>query len=653
MSIALPTKTDAKHDYAVYHGVRISMRDGARLYANIFFPTKDGKPQTDQEYPVILIRTAYAYGNGEFGTQPIHLPYYANELGYVVVLQSCRGTFHSDEELEYLGNDAEDGVDTVKWILKQPWCNGKIATTGHSYLVGTEYLLQLQKDVPGLVTGVLRSPNLSFDHGVLYDGDFVDSSCMVLWCISQSMDLANNGHVSKEVAEAIMADNEAMGNPLSNPAELNIAAWQAQYSPRDMPIVRHLDFYQRWLDARESPELLARLEQDTYAHDFDHPMLFMTGWSDLLMDVSLNGYEKAVAEAPSADVAAAHRLIVGPWGHMMPTARQFPDTETDDRLSAMEWIDSQVNGTKSEFFDANPVALYVMGEDRWRSEKEWPLRDTQGMTLCLHEDGGLSAEAPQGPESPDVFTSDPANRIFDTAGHGLFCQGIADQSEIEKRDDVISYTTEPLAEDVEVTGVVTASIFMSTTSNDADLIVKLIDVDPEGPAWRITSGGRRARYLKGGRSNPQPVEPGEVLEYDVELRATSYVFKKGHSIRIDICPSDALNREVGPNSFIDLNIATPDDFVVAQHSVFHDADHVSSVELCVVPASHECNWIDWPFSTEKTGVEMLKGFMMLPGYDTVPEPPELLDPADIPAVDTAEPYYDDDDVHAAVDTVRF
>lgn len=653
MSIALPTKLDAPHEYGVFHGVRIPMRDGARLYANIFFPTKDGEAQVGEKYPVILIRTAYAYGNGEFGTQPIHLPYYANDLGYVVVLQSVRGTFHSDEELEYLGNDGEDGVDTVKWILKQPWCNGMIATTGHSYLGGTEYLLHLQGEVPGLVTGVLRSPNLSgADMGVLYDGDFVDTSCMVLWCISQSMDLCNNGHVPPEVAEAILADNEAMGNPLSNPAELNIAAWQAQYSPREMPIVRHIDFYQRWLDARENPSLLDHLDPRTYAHDFNRPMLYMSGWADLLLEVDLEGFKKAVADAPSPEVAAAHRLVIGPWGHMAPSARQFPDSDTDDRLSAMEWVDSQVNGTKSEFFDANPVALYVMGEDRWRSEKTWPLADEQPVTWYLRENGALATEAPQGDEAADRFTSDPANRIFDMGGHGLFCQGVNDQREIEQRDDVISFTSEPLAEDVEVTGTVTASIFMATTANDADLIVKLVDVDPEGPAWRVTSGGRRARYLKGGRANPQPVEPGEVMEYDVAMRPTSYVFKKGHCIRIDICSSDALNKDVGPNNFVDLNTATPADFVVAEHSVFHDAVHASSVQLAVIPASHERNWIDWPFGYEKSGVDMLKNFLMIPGFDTVPTPPVMLDPATLPAVDAAEPYYEDD-VHAAVDTIRF
>lgn len=654
MTLPLPTRTDTQHEYAVYRGVTIPMRDGVELYANIFFPTKDDVPQVGQQYPVILIRTAYAYGNGEFATQPIHLSYYANELGYVLVLQSCRGTFKSAGKLRPIQGDGEDGVDTVKWLLKQPWCNGKIATTGHSYLGGTEYLLHLQKDVPGLVTGVIRSPLMSgAKNGVLYDGDFVDASCMALWCVSQAMDLCANGHVPSEVADAIMADNEAMGDPLRNPAALNIAEWQTKYSPREMPIARHMDFYQEWLDARENPQALDFLDLHAYPHDMERPLLFMSGWCDLLLNVDLEGYEKAVADAPSEEIAGAHRLIVGPWGHMAPLGREFPGSDTDDRLSAMEWVDSKVNGTQSAFFDENPVVIYVMGENRWRSEQSWPLPDGQAATWYLGEDGSLSAEQPQGEQPADRYTSDPADRIFDAGGHGLFTQGFSDQREFEKRGDVLSYTTAPLAEDVEVTGAVRARIFMSTTSNDADLIVKLVDVEPDGPAWRVTSGGRRARYLKGGRSNPQPVLPGEIVEYDVELRATSYVFKKGHSIRIDICSSDPLNKDVGPNSFVDLNEATPEDFVVAEHSVFHDALHPSSIELTVIPADRERKWIDWPFGFEKTGVEMNKGFLLMPGFGEPPTAPAVHDPAELPTVDAGVSVTPANDIHAAVDTIRF
>lgn len=640
------------HDYVVYRNVRIPMSDGVELATDIYFPSKNGVVDFNKKYPVAMNRSAYMDGSPIM--VPIYFEYFLAERGYVVILNAARGTYLSDGVYQPGANegwggktdgygDKMDGVDTMAWIVKQPWCNGKVVTCGMSYLGNTQYALQLTGDVPGLVTSAINCPAMnSIDGGWIYTGEFIDASCIVFWAIGRAMEPGLVSKLSKEAQEGILADNQLLGDVFSHPERFTgafFAELEATYSYREMPIARHLPFYQAWLDNRDNPEFFAYNDTRTRKHDMKKPVLFQAGWYDLFSLNALNGYKKMVEDAPSEEVAKGHRLIVGPWNHnYSPLVRRFPESETDERLFCMEWFEQQVNGITSEFFRDNPVSLFVMGENRWRSEQTWPLADAVPTKYYIHSNGSantlmgtgtLSLTPPAAEENQDKYMYDPANPVASPGGNGVVSGGQCDQRAVEMRPDVLVYTSEVLEEDVEVTGYVKATLYAATSATDTDFYMKLLDVTPEGIVYNVVTGGRRGRYLKNGRSKPEALTPGEINEYNIELRATSYVFKKGHQIRIDITSSDSLCTDVNPNAFIDLNSCTKADYVVAAQTVYHDAARPTSIELPIIPASHERKWLDpWPFSAKLTGVDAGKSALML--YAPQSQPAASFDALQLP-----------------------
>ena len=627
MANFIPSPLEAPHDFVLYKDVRIPMSDGAELSADISFPSVNGVADLGKAYPVILSRSPYR--DLGMAVAPPHWAYFCAERGYVYVYCSVRGTGRSDGVFEPMANEGwgascdgyggrTDGIDTLNWILAQPWCDGHVATTGKSYLGGTQYLLHLSCDAPELVTCVIDSPAVnSFGGSWVYQQDFLDTACALWWPFQMAMPPRHLDLLPQAAQEGIQQDLEAMSDEAEDAdVEAFYAGLRARHSLRDIPVVRHLDYYQRWLDNRDNPAFFAYNDVLSRPHATERPLLFHTGWFDLFSMNALEGFRQTVRQAPTEQAAQSHRLVVGAWGHTPnPQVRRFPESETDDRLMSMDWIEQQLRGQESPYFRDNPVSLFVMGENRWRGEQEWPLSDEQRTRLYLHSegsantlagDGTLSAQAPEQAEPADRYAYDPADPVSFPGGIGVTCGGQCDQREAEQRQDVLTYTGEVLEEDVEVTGYVTARLYAATSAEDTDFFMRLLDVCPDGTVWNVVAGGRRGRYVREGRTRPVPLVPGEVYAYDVSLRATSYVFKAGHRIRVDVTSSDTLHADVNPNAYLDLNSCTAADYVVAEQRVLHDAEHASYVELPVIPASHERRWIDeWPFSARITGVESI------------------------------------------------
>jgi putative CocE/NonD family hydrolase len=267
----------------------------------------------------------------------------------------------------------------------------------------------------------------------------------------------------------------------------------------------------------------------------------------------------------------------------------------------------QLCAQPSEFFDKTRVFIYVFGENRWRAEQAWPLPDAVPTKYYLHSggsantssgDGTLSLEKP-GAEQLDHYTADPANPVPTLLEH-FFIGGRTDQSSNEKRNDVLVYSTPPLNEDVEVTGYIKATLYAASDATDTDFIMKLVDVDLNGTVNNLVTGGVRGRYRK-SRTAPEALTPGKIERYEIAMRATSNVFKKGHRIRVEVMSSDAYMYDVNPNQFVDLRTATAKDYVVAEQTIYHSEEYPSLIELPVIPVGREREWIDWPYATEKTG----------------------------------------------------
>nr|WP_302053992.1 CocE/NonD family hydrolase [Sphingomonas tagetis] len=568
------------------------MRDGIVLSSDLYVGDDATEPR-----PVVLVRTPYnrAMLAPRFDLRPFV------DRGYAVMFQDVRGTGQSQGVLTPLMNEADDGADTIAWLVAQSWCNGQVGTTGPSYMGGVQLQLAV-RPVPGHETAFIQVPAANmFSIGMVHDGDVLALETAAPWALM--MAATTMDRFPPDVIARIRADMTSLEVPSMALLEGDaLVAFLRGHSPRTLPVARHVPFWHDWLDNRENPSFFDPAETNSRLSAATRPLMHFAGWYDLFLRNALNSYAGITAHGATPEARAGQRLIVGPWSHVSnPRFRQFPDSDVNDAAASAAWMDLHFRGEANPAFD-HRVTLYVMGENRWRAEPDWPRRDavptrfyldSHGNANGVDGDGVLSTDATGADRPADRYRADPADPVISLGGHGV-SGGPVDQQPNAARRDILVYTTAPLGEDVEVTGNIRATIHAASSATDTDWFVKLIDVFPDGEAYNIVNGGARARY-RVSRTEPVALTPGDVVAYDIDLHATSNVFKKGHRIRLEISSSDFPNADLNPNAFIDLSEATPNDYVVAEQAIFHDAARPSFVELPIIPAAAERHWIDTPF----------------------------------------------------------
>lgn len=589
------------------------MRDGADLAADLYLPMNAGQVEPDVRYPVILVRTPYSkwFVQGSFGT-----PAYLTRRGYAVLVQDVRGTNGSDGVFDPMMDESwgerQDGIDTVRWIKQQPWCNGKVGTTGQSYMGGTQ-LLHLQTEGNEIDAAFVQVPAVNqFTNGWVYNSGVMDSTAL---CWTMAMAFTAAPRLGPDVVAAIEADARAAGLPAGFAAPQMLMAspdlaFQIArgHGLRDVPINRHMPFWNAWLDNRDNRAFFANNDTVERFDRVTAPILHFTGWYDLFNRNSLDAFVNISREGATEAARRGQRLVVGPWGHVAGEMLcHFPDALVDDVAMMGAWMDRQLLGRGGEG-DDHRVILYVMGANRWRAERDWPLPDARPTLFYLHSDGHangaaggglLSLTAPDGNEPADCYVSDPHNPVPSLGGHSLH-GGPADQRPNDYRPDILVYTTAALEEEMEVTGPIRAILHAQSSAADTDWFVKLIDVFPDGRSYNLATGMIRARY-RTSRTAPESLTPGAIERYEIDLPATSNLFRKGHRVRVVISSSDYPNSEVNPQDFIDLSTAVPEDYRVARQTIHHDAARPSAIELPLVPADRERQWMDTPFPSGASG----------------------------------------------------
>jgi uncharacterized protein len=593
-ALAASIQIDPKH-VEVHRDVMIPMRDGVRLAADVYLPMGALASVVATRYPVILARTPY---NKLYGETPRGWVKDALSHGYGVVVQDVRGTYASEGALRPLEEDDgahHDGVDTLAWIIKQTWSDGRVGTTGMSYLGATQLQLAMSKP-KGLVASFVEAPAVNKFTDIWYvDGAFALGSAFA-WALDKAPDIA--AHLP-DAQRAAVADDLRAITKLGSPD--NAYPMIQRLSLRDAPGVSRLPFWSEWLRNADSASSIDDVHNRV--DGIAVPVFLLGGWYDLFLRNTYQVYTSLTTREKDPLVRANSRMLIGPWPHIpCESCNNLPGSRVNDAAYFIAWMDRWFKGTPNSIFDY-PVILYVMGENRWRGENGWPLQGTQLTSYYLHSrvganstkgDGLLSPERAS-VEPPDHFAYDPSHPVPSVRGHVLY-GGRADQSAVEQRDDVLIYSTEPLRRDVEVTGEIKASLYAASSATDTDWHVKLVDVYPDGKAYNLTSGLVRARYRR-SRTVPAPLHPNEIENYEIDMWATSNVFKKGHRIRIEIASSDFPNFDLNPNRYVDLSGATEKDYVLARQTIYHDADHPSQIELPVIPPDRPRQWIATPFST--------------------------------------------------------
>jgi putative CocE/NonD family hydrolase len=366
------------------------------------------------------------------------------------------------------------------------------------------------------------------------------------------------------------------------------ASWTGKFAPYFLDWIDHPSYDSYWKQWAIEEQYVS----------IQVPALTVAAWYDIFQGGSLKNYIGLKAGAGNPAARAGQRLLVIIGGHAgggrtIGTVDFGPDAPFDENAVTLEWYDYLLQGKQNEFATEKPVKLFVMGENKWRYEDKWPLERAKETHYFLHSSGKANSASGNGSLSADTVNSegadsyayDPANPA-PTVGGPLCCDSIhlaagpRDQQEVESRNDVLVYSTPALDQDMEVTGPVTLDLYAKSSAVDTDFTAKLVDVWPNGFAQNLTEGILRARY-RNSTAKAEPLVPGKIYEYKIDLWSTSNVFLKGHKIRLEISSSNFPRFDRNLNNGQDAGASST--FVKADNTIYHDREHPSALLLPLVP----------------------------------------------------------------------
>jgi hypothetical protein len=591
--------------------VMVAMRDGVKLATDVYLPTKDGVIVTEK-LPVILTRTPYSKDAPGF-VDPGR--YFASH-GYAFVAQDTRGRFNSEGVWHMLDDDGRDGYDLAEWIGRQGWSNGKIGMFGTSYVGGTQHAMAMEKP-PNLVTVIPVDAMSNLGYASMRNGGAFE---LRFWNWIYSIAGPRGSRQSRDpaTAEALRQMRDDRRHYL-----LNLPL------RRGTTPLKLIPEYEDWLvDGMKNGANGLFWEQNNII-DFpdrykDIPVYLVGGWYDSWASNTTANF-RVLNKAIDGPVY----LIMGPWIHGRQRAAEHgqvsfgPDSAIADPLAwRLEWYDRWLKGKKTAVGNADPfktkVRIFIMGggDERkdengfknhggfWRDEHEWPLARTRYAKYYLHTGGAVSTAPPKPGVEPTSFTFDPRNPVPTIGGNissnrGILLQGAWDQRggphiwngqtpiPLSARNDVVVFQTDPLREDVEVTGEIEVKLWASSSALDTDFTAKLIDVHPPNEDYpggfdmNIGDGIIRARF-RDSINEEKLMKPNTAYEFTIKLYPASNIFQKGHRIRVDISSSNFPRFDVNPNTGEPLNDHRR--MVDAHNVIYHDAGRPSHIVLPLIPA---------------------------------------------------------------------
>ncbi|MBA0047740.1 CocE/NonD family hydrolase [Mycobacteroides sp. LB1] len=511
--------------------IKVTMPDGVQLATDHF------RPPGQDPMPVVIFRTPYDK-QGMIGQLWSTL---LARQGFQVVLQDTRGQFGSQGRFDAFRQEREDGLATAAWIRKQPWCDGTLATAGPSYLGHTQWAVAPYVEPP--LAAMCPAITTSNFTELFYPGGAFNLHNLLSWSAaigspegSQLTRLLRVGAHEKRVRHAMdhlplgQADNAAIGKP----------------EPFWRTVTDHTDD-DYWDEINHTPRLAT----------LSTPVSMVTGWWDLLLVGQLRDY----TELQQAD--CPRRITIGPWDHTKSIKTAITDS--------FSWLAAHLHSDTSSTHRA-PVRIYLQKAGQWLDFEQWPPKESTPTPLYLQADRGLDWQAPQGDNSIDTFSYDPADPTPVVGGPLLDARasGQRDNSSTEKRSDVLVFTTGPLTSDLDLIGPVSASVYATTDSGQGDLFVRLCDVDRKGLSHNVTDGIVRLNGMTGS-----PVE--------VTMHPTGYRFARGHRLRIQVSggafPNHARNTGTGEP------LATASRILPIRFEIRHDKTHPSTITLPVMRTS--------------------------------------------------------------------
>lgn len=582
--------------------VMMVMRDGVRLATDIYLPP-------DVPAPAIAARTPYQRGADGFVGAFLAFA----RRGYVVISQDCRGTGNSEpDHWDYYMYEPEDGYDFVEWVSHQSWFNGFLGSCGSSYVGQTQWhmakhpkMSTIVPEVSGLGVAIntthLHMFANAYARSVGKGEDKIEVPYFELEAQMLHETLATgyfNDALYRPLPESLLVRHPHLRE--TSPSVAQRWLWEYYCS---LTCTQRAEFVREAmgtksvsiLEIEQLPAIfghrishdahtLPHSDPDELCRSFHAPVMLHTGWYDWGLNDALATWQ-LLQRATAEPMRSRCRLLIAPSAHNMPGYHEgmaeHPELHHAHRTTSnvellMQWYTAIQEGKT----DTWPVVIYyLMGANVWCSADAWPLEGTHTVPVYLRDAGQLSTRAPNAGSAPDVFTYDPKDPTPTVGGSivsYVYPPGSVDVSEVQKRPDVLSYTTAALEEDLDVVGPLRLILYASSSAVDTDFAARLSDVFPDGRAIQLQSGILRARY-RNWEGEPQLLEPGTIYRLEIDIWATANRFKVGHQLRLDISSADF------PRFDRNANLGgVPGQPIPAIQTIYHDADYPSHLLLPIL-----------------------------------------------------------------------
>ena len=585
--------------------VMMPMRDGIRLATDIY------RPKTEEKVPIIFSRTPYnfnSWGDGKQRTRTAERALDAVKRGYAYVVQNERGRYYSEGEWDILGVPLTDGYDAFTWMKEQPWSNGKIGTIGCSSTAEWQMAVAALDHpshaamVPqGYGAGVGRVGKIN-EQGNWYRGG-VEQMLFFSWLYGVEHDKFKPRIPAGATQEDLIRISRFYDLAPENPP-VDMAEAMKHLPIQD--ILKNINGKQEIFDKmiRRKPNDSAWYEGGLYHDNMELavPSFWFTSWYDVSITPNLALFNHVRNNAKDENIKDNQYLVIAPTLHCGYTRatentvvgeRSVGDARLNYEEQIYAWLDLWLKGEKNDFKEKTPrVQYFTMGSNKWQAAETWPPKKAKPTAYYLNSEGNANSLEGDGKlttskaasDKADSFVYDPMKPVPSYGGN-VCCTGNAveggsfDQQEMEKRNDILVYTTDVLEKGVEVSGFIEATLFVSSDAKDTDFTIKLIDVYPDGTAYNLDETIQRVRYRE-GYDKEVFMKKGEVYQLDLTPMSTSNYFEKGHRIRIEISSSNfprfARNLNTGGNNY-DESVG-----VVANNKVHHSPQYDSKIVLPMI-----------------------------------------------------------------------